>query len=95
MELFNRDKLLEILQEQLNRQIEICNLKYENAMKIERENSASLDINSRTKKENTDLKEYNACVNAISNTVVKILAVNKAQCLNDGQEHINIEEELV
>lgn len=64
---------------QYERQKELCELKYQRAMKIEDSESNKMEANrKKTKQENTDLKEYNQQVAAACKTATMIIAITKS-----------------
>lgn len=72
----------------------LCELKYQQAMDVENSDSAKMEPNrKRTKQENTDLKEYNQQVAALSKTASMIIAISKSDLpLNEDDE---IDDELI
>lgn len=89
-----KQELLNIMYVHLNRQQQIAEMKYQNAIQVEEEAQPSAGGSKRTKKENTDLKEYNNQVDAVGRTVRSIIALQKSD-IPDAEEESSEDEELV
>ena len=74
----NDGDLIAIMYKHLKRQEEIAETKWNSAMEKEECGELELKTNRRSKKENIDLKEYNAQVSAIGKTISAILSINRA-----------------
>lgn len=81
-----KDEIIANLTKQYERMCEITEAKYKQAMEVEESGSSVLNINSRTKKENTDLKEYNNQVNALCRIARDLILVTKSDLPVDKKE---------
>lgn len=88
-----KDAMLNELYKNYNRTVEFVELKYQSAIETEKQGKTDLNINSRTKKENTDLKEYNQQVQALGVITSKILQLKKTDLPVTNEE--DNDEELV
>lgn len=90
----SKEELLDIMYKHLKNQEELAQKKWESTILAEESGELDLNINKRTKKENTDLKEYNMQVTAISRTVASILQIQKSEMptVNDEEEDGDSEE---
>lgn len=77
--ILTKQQLLEEIYLQYHRQKELCDMKYNQAMKVEENESNKMEPNrKKTKQENTDLKEYNQQVSAVCRTASMIIAITKS-----------------
>lgn len=88
-----KEELVDEMLKHYRRMIDIAEVKYKSAMEVEENKEAVLNINSRTKKENTDLKEYNQQVSALGVITSKIIAIMKSDIVSAESEEED--EELV
>lgn len=84
--------LFEELYKNYQRMVSLADMKYESAMKAEKDKSLELNINSRTKKENTDLKEYNQQVAALGSIIGRICQLQRSDLATISPDE---DEELV
>lgn len=94
-----KEEFLKIMYSHLNRQEEMANAKWEVAKAMEDSDELKLNINRATKKENTDLVEYNKQVQAVGQTIALIMRIQKSDLPTEKgdliEEEGNSEEELV
>lgn len=74
----SKDYILRSLGSQYFRLECSCDMKWEQALKAEEDGSTDLSINRRSKKENTDLREYNQQVKALADVGIKLVAIQKS-----------------
>ena len=75
-----------------------CDRKWELAQMAEEDGSVDLNINRKTKKENTDLKEYNQQVKALADIGIKLVQIQKSDFKTVEEEQAtedDDDEELV
>lgn len=74
----NKQELIDELIKHYEHQKQLCEMKWESAIAVEETGAAELNANRKTKKENTDLKEYNSQVDAIGRTITTIIKILKS-----------------
>ncbi len=74
----SKDYILRSLGNQYIRLENSCDMKWEQALEAEENGSTDLSINRRSKKENTDLREYNQQVKALADVGIKLVAIQKS-----------------
>lgn len=74
----SKDYILRSLGNQYIRLESSCDMKWEQALEAEKDGSTDLSINRRSKKENTDLREYNQQVKALADVGIKLVAIQKS-----------------
>lgn len=95
--MLSKDEIVDDLTKHYQQMKKIADDKYEKATSAENDGSCDLKINSRTKKENVDLKEYNNQVMALCRVARELLNVTKSNLPKDEEEaeEDNDNEELV
>ena len=94
----SKDYILKSLGNQFIRLEQSCDRKWELAQMAEQDGSVDLNINRKTKKENTDLKEYNQQVKALADVGIKLVQIQKSDFKTVEEERTAEEdddEELV
>ena len=87
-----KEELLEIMYQHFDNQQTMANQKWEEALKAE-EGETDLNINRKTKKDNTALKEYNMMVSAICQTTSSILRIQNSKFEEAEEDMLEDEEE--
>lgn len=95
--MLSKDEIVDDLTKHYQQMKKIADDKYEKAISAENDGSCDLKINSRTKKENVDLKEYNNQVMALCRVARELINVTKSNLPKDEEEaeEDNDNEELV
>lgn len=97
----SKEELLAQMQAHLDRQEAFALRKYQQALDAEEDGETDLNINRKTKKENTALKEYNMMVSAVNQTIGSIIRIQNSKIPSEGEEEEMVadaeeeEEELV
>ena len=94
----SKDYILKCLGNQFMRLEQSCDRKWELAQMAEEDGSVDLNINRKTKKENTDLKEYNQQVKALADIGIKLVQIQKSDFKTVEEEQAtedDDDEELV
>ena len=87
-----KEELLEIMYQHFDNQQTMANQKWEEALKAE-DGETDLNINRKTKKDNTALKEYNMMVSAICQTTSSILRIQNSKFEEAEEDMLEDEEE--
>lgn len=87
-----KEELLEIMYQHFDNQQTMANQKWEEALRAE-EGETDLNINRKTKKDNTALKEYNMMVSAICQTTSSILRIQNSKFEEAEGDMLEDEEE--
>lgn len=81
-----KQEFIEEMYKHYDRQKELCELKWKSALEIEKYGKAEANTNRKTKKENTDLKEYNNQVAALGKTITIIMNITKSDLPVDEEK---------
>ena len=84
-----KQEFIEEMYKHYYRQNELCELKWKSALEVEACGKAEVDTNRKTKKENTDLKEYNNQVSALGKTVAVIISITKSELPVDEEQEFD------
>ena len=87
-----KEELLEIMYQHFDNQQTMANQKWEEALRAE-DGETDLNINRKTKKDNTALKEYNMMVSAICQTTSSILRIQNSKFEEAEGDMLEDEEE--
>ena len=87
-----KEELLEIMYQHFDNQQTMANQKWEEALRAE-DGETDLNINRKTKKDNTALKEYNMMVSAICQTTSSILRIQNSKFEEAEEDMLEDEEE--
>lgn len=88
-----KEELLEVMYQHFDNQQMMANQKWEEAIRAEEEGETDLNINRKTKKDNTALKEYNMMVSAICQTTSSILRIQNSNIEEAEEDMLEDEEE--
>lgn len=84
-----KQEFIEEMYKHYDRQKEMCELKWESALEVEKCGKAEANTNRKTKKENTDLKEYNNQVSALGKTITIIMNITKSDLPVDEEQEFD------